>query len=59
MNIDELDRERRHQLLDYALDHREKFVITQVANIYEGELNVTTYRMYLDKKEENRQLWEK
>ena len=54
MNIDELDRERFHQLLDYALDNQEKFVITQVANIDDKYvLHITQYRLYLDKSESN------
>lgn len=54
MNIDELDRERWHQLLEYALDNKEKFVIAQVANIYKDRLNIMRYRLYITKDEETR-----
>lgn len=46
------DREIWHKLLDYALDNKADFVITQVANLgVDGTRSMKAYRMHLNKKE--------
>lgn len=48
------DRQRLHQLLDYAIDHNEDYVIMQFARMdLEYHVHKTTYRMRIKKEEED------
>lgn len=48
------DRQRLHQLLDYALDSNQEFVIMQFARMdLEFHVHRTIYRMNIRKDEEN------
>lgn len=45
------DRQRFHELLDYALDHDEDYVIMQFANMdLDYHLHRTFYRLKIDKE---------
>lgn len=48
------DRQRLHQLLDYALDSNQEFVIMQFARMdLEFHVHRTIYKMNIRKEEEN------
>ena len=48
------DRQRLHQLLDYAIDHDESFVIAQYARMdLDFHVHRTIYKMNIIKDEEN------
>ena len=48
------DRQRLHQLLDYAIDHNEDYVIMQFARMdLDFQIHRTTYRMRIKKEEEH------
>lgn len=48
------DRQRLHQLLDYAIDHNEDYVIMQFARMdLNYQLHRTIYRMNIRKEEEH------
>ena len=48
------DRKRFHELLDWALDHAEDYVIMQFANMdLSFQIHRTLYRMHIKKEEEN------
>ena len=50
----EEDRNRFHELLDWALDHAEDYVIMQFANMdLEYHVHKTIYRMRIKKEEED------
>lgn len=50
----EEDRKRFHELLDWALDHAEDYVIMQFARMdLEYHVHKTTYRMRIKKEEEH------
>ena len=54
--MNKVDRERLHQLLDYALDNEEESVIMEFARMdLEFHLHKTIYRLKLKKSEESSQ----
>lgn len=54
--MNKVDRERLHQLLDYALDNGEEYVIMEFARMdLEFHLHKTIYRLKLKKNEESSQ----
>lgn len=54
--MNKVDRERWHQLLDYALDEAEDYVIMEFARMdLEFHLHKTIYRLKLRKSEESSQ----
>ena len=47
------DRQRLHQLLDYAIDSNENYVLMQFANIsLDWQLNIKRYRLHFKIEEE-------
>lgn len=54
LKMTEEDRKRFHELLDWALDHAEDYVIMQFANMdLSFQIHRTLYRMHIKKEEEN------
>lgn len=52
--MNEEDRQRYHQLLDYALDHNEEYVIMQFAKMdLDFQIHRTRYSMHIRKEKED------
>ena len=46
------DRQRFHELLDWALDHHEEYAIMQFANLdFDFQLHTKQYRLHIKKYE--------